>query len=246
MKLYKLLLMNHLQLSIFKKIMTAIVLMNLPLLTLHAQNIDSFNFGTGNSVVTANFLGGPTSDSAVGSDASILGMERDMSVSATGGATDVTLNAGGATSFLLLNTGLDATGLAQLVWDGPDGAPTTVDCATGLGSIDLTFGGDTLIRIKSIESDKPVSVTFTVYSNCSNFSSLTIALPASTPILNFDFPFSSFVIGGGTGATFTTINALVLDIDATLASTTLFSADYVSTQSGEPLPDLIFIDGFEF
>lgn len=190
----------------------------------NAVVIDTFDIS---QALKAN--SGITQDSGVaGLDASILGGERDMLLDWFSGAAnlELTANAGSPGNGLLsFSAGAQTSGQGEVVWDGDDGDPLSLN-PLGLGGIDLTDGG-TLDRIAvGVESDDwPVHLVFEVYTNSFDWSSATLELPGGiSSAQTFELLFSAFtpqVASIGAGADFTNVGAIRLIIDDQRAETDL-------------------------
>lgn len=104
-----------------------------------------------------------------------------------------------------------ADGAFSVTWDG--GADDLLD-PIGLGGVDLTDGGaSTLFNTNVIDDIAGSTLTFTVYSgDGTDFSVGTMVLPLSEALFVLaTLPFASFVVGGGAGADFTDVGAIVLE-----------------------------------
>jgi len=119
------------------------------------------------------------------------------------------------------NTG---TGTYTVAWDGVNpNTPPTLNY-TGLGGVNLAANNATGISL-SIGADHDASTaTFNIYKDANNWSTVTITIPgpsdgidANNPNQDVFVPFSSFTIGGGTGAgDFTNVGAIQLAIGGTI------------------------------
>ena len=193
--------------------------------------IDSFN--TTQQVVTANFPGStPASSSLAAPEA--VGGERDIFVDATAGNVSVSANGVGNPGFLVFDVGALANGSRIITYDGADGDAQTLD-NTGLSNLNLTTGGGNAFRF-IVGGEAGTSLTVRVFSG-SNSSVRTIAIPTtlpggSPPTQTVDIPFSDFTVNTGTGATFSAVGAIqievtgpnsadaIVDIISTVATTT--------------------------
>ena len=104
------------------------------------------------------------------------------------------------------------------MWDGPDDQPDVVD-PTGLGGVDLTLGCPSASQAVAFgvgegqPPDNDVNVTLTLYTNASDFSSLTqlIEEGASRAVV-FDFDDANWQ-DTGNGVTFSNVGAIELEFD---------------------------------
>jgi hypothetical protein len=112
--------------------------------------------------------------------------------------------------------------MAYIQWDGNDSS-TDLDCTTGLGGVNLSdSGSNTGIVIRVVTSDNVAKdLTFRVYTDCDNWVSVTKAVPDVNEtvgeVVDLHIPFTQFSGGAGT-IDWTSINAIELEIDGTVAS----------------------------
>lgn len=123
-------------------------------------------------------------------------------------------------------------GWARLIWDGPDGNATVTN-TSGLSGTNVTNGGiNTGFHIR-LSADHPATLTLFVYTNATNWSKAVFTIANTFNAKQSVFiPFGTgFTTGGGSGATFTSVGAIVLYIDGTnLNSAGLdMSLDFVET-----------------
>ncbi len=204
--------------------------------------IDSSKDGTDTGAIINSGTGG----SVGAADPTILGGNRDLYVSKlTDNAGDLasrnaTVAVGGGVFDFSTSTG--TSGRAQIQWDGAE-ATAAIDY-TGLGGLDLTFGGtQNAFAIGVVFSDAGFNFKITAYTDAANYTEVTIAanehlVPTTTTI-----PFSAFLLasgsylGGtvvvqqtGTGSDLTNLGALVVDIDQLGQKTSLdLTLDQVTT-----------------
>ena len=101
-------------------------------------------------------------------------------------------------------------GTALVQYDGADGDATTL-AATGLGSVSLSAGDANAGLLLATRGDSAgVTAELRVYTDATNYSTTTITIPDQATIEELFVPFSAFAVGGGTGATFTSIGAIEL------------------------------------
>lgn len=206
----------------------------------HALTIDDFNT---TQSLTVSVTGVPTSTFVTGAPTSIVGGEREATLTRLSGADPATLNFNsGASGTLSVANGTGGTSLSSVVWDGSADSGSAVIDATGLGGIDFTVGGlQDAFDLRVVANDFPAFITIDVYSDALNASTLTIASPglipgpASVPLL---FEYASFTTLLGSGADFTNVGAIALTINATFNATDI-ELDFfgtTTTQVPEPGP----------
>lgn len=193
---------------------------------------------------------GPTSATSATAAPEAIGGERDFSVSVTSGIGMVELrgNAFGA-GVLEYSATATANGTRIVTWDGVDGAGGTLN-GTGLGGIDLTSAGASTGISLTIGADQNNGqVILRIYTNAGNFSTATVNIPntGGAATQTVIVPFTSFTVGGGTGATLTNVGAIQMEVSGILAvdgqvdtlgaiGPTLFAEDFDNAQ---PTADLM-------
>ena len=199
--------------------------------------IDDFNAFQS---VTANQ--GMMIDSSALATVGALGGERELKAMHGAGSTDVSLvsDAGGS-SILNYSTGAGTIGMGVVTWDGVNG--TGVFDPTGLGGVDLTDGGAALGIVVNVEfDDLPGSLDFIVYTDAGNSSMGSLALPGGifTNQLLF-LPFNAFASKNGSGADFTDVGAIVMNINTNLESIDI-QMEFI--QADVPEPGALALVGF--
>lgn len=169
------------------------------------------------TVVAVDPVGTTDSDSAVQPPAEVIGGERDLEVELTaspGAGQNVTLSV--TANKLSMNPSIQAQGRYTAVWDGADADGAVIDF-TGLNNVDLTSTNASAgIVLEDVLVDQTGgSATIRVYTDATNFSTLTINIPDNA-VTDLFFKFTDFTTGGGTGADFTDVGAIVLDVDSTI------------------------------
>jgi hypothetical protein len=89
--------------------------------------------------------------------------------------------------------------------------------------------------------DLPITLTFKIYSNATNWSYKSVRLPGGiqTPDhVDLFLPFSQFIHGGGTGANFSNVGAVVLDINGTNPAGADLALDLIDIDSFRDYGDL--------
>jgi uncharacterized repeat protein (TIGR01451 family) len=193
------------------------------------QSITIDDFSTNQAALTLTYPPAGTSASSSVSDAGILGGERDMEIDLTGGVIAGNTVSGTVSSgFFSYSQDATITGLGKLQWDGTDGSPSLNP--TGLGGVDLTVGGSQNALVFSLFfDDLPVNMTFEVFTDAGNASSLTLTTPgllfSST---SFVLPYSAFTTTLGSGADFTNVGAITLVVGSGVSAPDLV-IDFLQT-----------------
>jgi hypothetical protein len=182
------------------------------------------------------------SDSEVVTGTGVLGLERDLMITATSGTyANLTLDEGtpgdNELSFFM---DTDCEGKASIQWDGEDGDPGTLD-RDGLpaGHRDLTGGGtNDGFLIAVTYSDRRTDLSLEVYSNTS-VATYTVRVPGnlddSPSRMDIFMPFDDF---NGDSSVFSSAGAVMLQIDGTVDSGLDFSADFFKVTSVREYGDL--------
>ena len=196
-----------------------------PLVTITAGNrngtsvqvIDPFTGGA--QSLSANSVTPIVNGSA--SDASIVGGERDITLTYTSGTQNVQLDIIPAINTLSFSSNLQVLGNALLQYDGVDGTGTLN--ATGLGGVSLNATDSAAgIQLSTRGDNAGGTVVVRIYSNATDFSTSTLTIPSQTSPEAIFVPFSSFAIGGGVGADFNSVGAIevlingVVELQATV------------------------------
>lgn len=210
--------------------------------TANGMIIDTFE--TGQTVVADM---NTTTDMNSVSGPGILGGERDLSAFWTNGPNDVEHVANASNDGLLsFSLGADTSGTGDAVWDGTDASRGLAVNYTGLGGVDLTGGGtDDRLGVKLVFNDLPsTTLSFWIYTDQSNWSHASIILPAgigiTLPMLEIDILYSNFVVGGGTGADFSNVGAIVMEIAPEFPSADT-QIDFIETDT--PAPGTLALTG---
>ena len=160
-----------------------------------------------------------------------IGLHRDLSVHITSASGELLFEANPAfdpvgTHLLHFDTlGNSGTGTYIVAWDGANpNTPPTLDF-TGLGGVNLASGGATGISLSLGADHDNSTATFNIYKDATNFSTVTVDVPGPSagisilePNQTVFIPFSSFSLGGGTGAgDFSDIGAIQLQIAGGIA-----------------------------
>jgi len=179
------------------------------------------HFDTSIEALTLQWLGSQVSGSQVVDDGAVLGGEREVVATVTGGISGETLtvttnNAGNSVANAAGGSSLQYT--VDFIYDGPDGSTTAVD-PTGLSATNLTtVGGKTntefIVGVNSM--DHPGTLSILVYSSATACS--IVSLPAIGPVYDtahiiVEVPFTDFTTmcsGATSNATLTSVRAVVL------------------------------------
>jgi uncharacterized repeat protein (TIGR01451 family) len=175
--------------------------------------IDSYDLTTQN--VQASSIGPTSASSSIAAPES-LGGERDLFVELTDGTGRIELLANSfAPGMLTYASDPAAVGRRVITWDGADGDGTVL-APTGLGGLDLTEGGANVAMRLVMGADQDDGIaTLTVYTDATNYSQATLPIPntvtgaASAKIY---IRLQDFVPVAGTGADFTNVGAVQLEI----------------------------------
>lgn len=191
-------------------------------------SIDSFQtFQTATDAVS--MLGPqPTVASSSTSAPEAVGGERDLFVAwtpgGTGGEVALRVNAFGG-QLLQFDTTAGAQGIRQVVWDGFDADPFSLD-PTGLGGLDVTDGGQNHgLRLRIWADHSGGRAEIGVYSGTDNFSTAIVTIPETrtgtgSDVEAVDILFEqlantnqpAFTSQSGEGADFSQVGAIQLAI----------------------------------
>jgi uncharacterized repeat protein (TIGR01451 family) len=172
--------------------------------------IDSF---LTNQIAKASSLGTTTASSSTAA-AEALGGHRDLLAQLTSGVGEVNLEVNAFDQHLLeYNSTATGVGTRVVTWDGANGTSFN---AVGLNHTDLTHGGTSTQMSIVIGADHDGgSMTFRVYKDANNWSTVTVPVPntGGAAMERVTIPFTSFTTGGGTGAgDFTDVGAVQLQL----------------------------------
>lgn len=197
----------------------------------HAVLIDAFNDA---QTITQSGVG-TSSNSAAG--AMILGGSRDIIVEVMSGTGDFTIDIDNTSpGNMSYSSDIGVDGKVTIQWDGADGS-SALDTA-GLGSVDLTAGGENAIGIRVVASDFAADLMFEVYSNGgADVSTLMTSTPALATNADLIIPFADFI---GT-ADFTDVSAIVMMIDGPV--NTDLQIDFVQSTIEVPEPGMAALFG---
>jgi len=229
--------------SIRAIVATAVMLALLLAGVVYAATVTVDNFDNGNENLLIN-SGSPSTLSALYDGSGILGGERDSVltwVAGSSGYLRLTVDQSNSNIFSY-SSDPQVGGRASVTWDGNDNDATTV-VYTGLMGVDLTGSGSNdglLIAINF--DDLQADLTFKIYTNQNNWSQRTVRLPGaadgSPAHMDIFLPFSSFTTGGGSGATFSNVGAVVMELDGTVAPGADVQIDFIEASNVREYGDL--------
>ncbi len=206
--------------------------------------VDLFDYGNENLLVNQST---PVA-TAVYDGSGILGGERDSMLRWSGGTTgNIQLYIDNSNSNLFDYSSLpQMAGIITTTWDGDDNDAITlnpVGLRDGGGGVDLTDNGSNDGFLVSIAFDDLLAdLTFMVYTDGSNWSQYTLRLPGAadgTPAhMDVFLPFGSFTVGGGSGATFSDVGAVVMKLDGTVAAGVDVQIDLIEASNAREYGDL--------
>lgn len=194
--------------------------------------IDDFNTAQGVNALDPQ----ATDDNQVGG-AGILGSERDLEVTRTGGFLVTMGTSAGRLVYGQVGGGV---GFGHLVWDGTD-SDAALD-PSGLGGVDFTDGGaSSMLAIELLLDDVPIDLVLAAHTDAANSSTATVSLPGGVPpaapfTLLVDF--ADFGVLSGSGVDFSNVGALELLIDGTALSSVNVQFEMIQTVP-EPGPALL-------
>lgn len=205
--------------------------------------VDTFDAGTHN--LTADPENSRSANAVDVVTGDVLGNERDAEVNWISGEGEVKLEIDRFNSNKCSYTsGSVVKGWAAITWDGNDNDPDQI-AYTGLNNANLKSSNpdnDALV-VALLGSDHDSALTFTAYEDQNNYSTLTIEIQGDTLSTRADlvFPFDSFV-KTGSGADWSSLGALVLKIDGTIASDLDLTIDYLEASNVREYGDLPLTD----
>jgi cysteine-rich repeat protein len=142
----------------------------------------------------------------------ILGQQRHVEITLTAGNTVNHSSAPGLSRFSCQAT---SGGNIRYVYDGTGGAAgDDAFDPVGLGGVDLTDAGkDDALRIQLDDIGRQALLTITVHTDGSNASSFGLSLSANSSQTSFVIPFDNFTPETGTGADFTNVGAIEVELN---------------------------------
>lgn len=167
---------------------------------------------------------------------SMIGGERDASVSRVGAAGLITLlenvTSVNESKFTVGAVGTPSKWTALIQWDGADGSMALDH--TGLGGVDLTLLGTLTHLVVSASTDLPSTMKLTVFTDAANWASQTFAL-GGVGFNNYLMSFAGAWTASAGVPDFSNVGAVVLELDGTAFNETDVTIDFVqSTVVPEP------------
>lgn len=198
------------------------------------------DFSTNQAEVTVTFP--PTGSIGSTTANSMAGGERDILATLTQGTiagNSVSISVGGNTFNYTQTNGVSAR--AAIAYDGIDGLPAITN-PTGLGGLDLTDSGNQdAIRVSIHSTDIQAQVSFFIYTSALDFSSLVLNVPSGISTeTHFEFSFNNFNVGGGVGADFTNVGAIVFFILPQNGEANI-KIGTIQTTKIQPVPPMAYI-----
>jgi uncharacterized repeat protein (TIGR01451 family) len=183
------------------------------------RSIDPFNVTA--QTVQAN-AGTPTATSSVAAS-EVVGGERDIRATFTSGLANLDVAVVPGSSLFTFSSGANVIGTALVQYDGADGDATALN-ASGLAGISLNSNNALAgFQISTRGDSAGQSVVVRVYTDSTNFSTTTVTPPNQVTPEPIFIPFSSFTVGGGTGANFNSVGAIELAINGIIDQNTTVS-----------------------
>jgi len=190
--------------------------------------IDSFTTAQGPVTRTApGDIGIPIGSSAAGGGK--IGGERDIRVDLIAGPNGNRISVVVASFNHSQDGGITGTSLTS--WDGPDGNALALD-PTGLGGADLTaVNTQNALDVRIISADLNSSLKFEVFTDGSNSSVYTLALPGGALNESHVIPFANFLANLGAGADFSNVGAITMLVDGSLVPSLDIVVELLQTAS---------------
>ncbi len=174
------------------------------------------------------------SNSSSLSDAMVLGGIRDMYAQRTQGSLLVSGDSGVIRApnpnpdYYSHSQGSGVRGYTFLNWDGV--ADPAVVHPTGLGGVDLTIGPASAFGLYVASLDWGIPVILTVYTDGSNYQRYTLNIPGGTLDRYFTISFTDpGWVKTGSGADFTNVGAITLEVNGQNRNDVDFTMDYFET-----------------
>ncbi len=170
--------------------------------------VDTFTDNT--TTLTANSTTTTASSVTATSGSNTIGNERDIVVNYTAGANNYDVAVSGG--LLSVNPGATTSGNVVLTYDGTDGNASTINHSNL--NVNLTSGSASAFQFLA-GSEAGNTITVDVFSGATNFSTITQPLPVTAgavPTEVMILRFADFTTGGGTGANFSAVTALRIQI----------------------------------
>ena len=183
--------------------------------------LDTFN--TTQQVVNASFPGATPNSSTLAAPEAIGG-ERDVFVDATAGTVSIAANGIPKPGELVFDVGGGANGKRIVSYDGTDGSSNL--SPSGLSNLDLTSAGTANAFRFQIGGEAGTRLIIRVHSGA-NLSTREVAIPTTAganPTADLIVPFSDFSTSAGSGANFSAIGAIELEVTGPDAADAIINA----------------------
>jgi hypothetical protein len=191
----------------FKSILVLLAFTCLAFAQVEKLVIDDFLVDTSPLIILINDQNSfPISQVGYTEDSGILGGQRDLILTVTGGSNNQVITSGVSTDSWYVATPNAAAGSAIVQYDGVDNSETVNP--TGLGAIDLTAEQANSFHFR-IQSDHPTQYTIGVYTPAGD-SFYTLEVQGGNSIVQYEVSFSSFP----QPVDFTRVGAIVLELRA--------------------------------
>ncbi len=203
------------------------------------------NFNTGSLSLDVNNVA-PTTASAIDTDATALGGDREAILTWVSGSGSAQANIDAFdTNRLNFNQDNGVSSNLLIRWDGVDAQATVNNQGLTGSQSDFTDGGtNSNFDIEIVNDDLPARIILTVYSTSANWSQYTLNLPggiSSSAHVDFVVPFgpgNGWVVGGGSGANFASVTSLEMYIDGTVSPGTDVAIDLLELDNYREYGDL--------
>lgn len=201
--------------------------------------LDTFDGTTPDLTVTVASVGSPVFANGFGPGG--LGGQRDVIITATGSIVNQSLNVRPDQGLLSFTQGNGVAGKAEIQYDSPSDNGSPVLDPTGLGGMNISSGGGDGFHIEIKFDDLPMTITIKVYSNATDWSYDSVRTPGGIRTIDhvdLFLPFNQFKDGGGAGADFTSVGAIVLELDGTLNPGADLALDLIDIDNFRDFGDL--------
>lgn len=175
------------------------------------QSIDTFDT---NQTASGTVIGTPVTDVVAAGEA--IGGQREMLVNLSADTLIDLISNSSTPGVLQFDSSAAGAGTRIITYDGTGESDATAVDGTGLGNVDLTSGGaDSALRFAVGSDQTGGNLIIRAYSSATDFSTITVPIDntGGTPTSDVIARFADFTTAGGTGADFTSINALQVEFD---------------------------------
>jgi len=201
--------------SVFLMILIFVLLLASAAYVLAAPNaISTIDDFTVNQATLDTSVSNPISSAVTGATSNLIGGEREIKVTQTGGTANVSVEV--TATHLYHSQGSGVTGNTLVIWDGVGDTVGEVNPSPGFGAKDFT-NNDTSngFKITVPSDDWAADLKFTVYTDTTHYSEYTLSLPGQVTDGTYYIEYAAFQQGSGASgaADFTKITAMTLLID---------------------------------